>query len=120
MQIGSRVVVTHDGDDSGSGSWVCSKDRVKACPHTKKAQDYLQKLLQADPEAMAGTYEPPIIGVAESREFHHDQARRKIAYVIQGQARLNALVFPSHTCLFCPLCGQSYLVILNSTLGQHL
>lgn len=66
MQIASRVVVTHEGDDSGQGRWYCSKDKLVNCPHSKKAQKHLQELVQGDPDAVAGDYEPVVVEGRES------------------------------------------------------
>jgi len=43
--------VQHEGDDTGNGSWTCSRDGPTNCTHVKRARDYLQKLVQEDPEA---------------------------------------------------------------------
>lgn len=52
-QTGSRVIVTHQGDDLGMGSWHCSKDRWTACNH-------LQKVLKGDPDAVADVTPLPV------------------------------------------------------------
>ena len=45
----SRVIVTHVGQDSGSGTWRCSKDSPSNCLHITTACDFLRKIIQADP-----------------------------------------------------------------------
>jgi hypothetical protein len=46
----NRTVVSYNGDDTGSGKWVCQKDRGH-CGHIKLAHNGLQKLVQANPVA---------------------------------------------------------------------
>lgn len=69
-QTGSRVIVTHQGDDLGMGSWHCSKDKWTACNHSKKAQDYLQKVLKGDPDAVADVTPLPV-EAREPREYRY-------------------------------------------------
>lgn len=47
----SRAFVTHNGQDSGSGVWSCSKDPTSNCSHITTARHFLQKLIQVDPTA---------------------------------------------------------------------
>lgn len=51
MALGNRQIVRHEGNDSGQGRWSCSKHKEAACGHISVAQDFLQQLLQIDPEA---------------------------------------------------------------------
>lgn len=46
-QLSSHVVVLFDGDDNGTGSWVCMKDRESTCEHVLLAQGELQDILEA-------------------------------------------------------------------------
>ncbi|KAK7030568.1 hypothetical protein R3P38DRAFT_3314231 [Favolaschia claudopus] len=51
--LAGRVIVTHTGEDTGIGQWVCAKDAInQGCPHIAKCRDLLQKLVQADPTAI--------------------------------------------------------------------
>jgi len=47
----SRAIVTHIGEDSGSGEWKCSKDSASNCTHITIARHFLQKVVQANPAA---------------------------------------------------------------------
>jgi hypothetical protein len=51
--VKNRVIVSYSGDDTGSGKWVCQKDRgnMSGCGHITRARHGLQKLVQADPQA---------------------------------------------------------------------
>lgn len=40
----SRVIVVQEGDDSGRGSWKCSKDPVTQCGHITKSKQHLLQL----------------------------------------------------------------------------
>jgi hypothetical protein len=51
MSAKGRVIVEHLGENSGVGTWTCSKDRGSSCGHITSARHHLQKLLHADPEA---------------------------------------------------------------------
>ncbi|KAF8880858.1 hypothetical protein BD779DRAFT_1419053, partial [Infundibulicybe gibba] len=46
--VKSRVVVRHEGDDKGMGTWSCPKDKDAnaLCGHITQARHYLQQLLQ--------------------------------------------------------------------------
>lgn len=48
-QLYSRAFVTHNGPDTGDGTWRCSKDRIPNCLHIHRAQNKLQQLLRRDP-----------------------------------------------------------------------
>jgi hypothetical protein len=52
-QLNSRSIVSHQGADTGTGTWKCSKDRMPAedCVHIKQARDQLQKLITGIPSA---------------------------------------------------------------------
>jgi hypothetical protein len=52
-QLNSRSIVSHQGSDTGTGTWKCSKDRMPAedCVHIKLARDQLQKLITGIPSA---------------------------------------------------------------------
>jgi hypothetical protein len=47
MGVKSRTFVHHEGDNSGNGVWICSKDVLGQCEHIKLARAHLQKLLKA-------------------------------------------------------------------------
>ena len=49
--VKNRAVVTYSGDDTGSGKWMCQKDRGSVCGHITKARHGLRKLVRADPDA---------------------------------------------------------------------
>jgi hypothetical protein len=56
--VKNRVIVDHQGENSGAGVWICSKDRGSTCGHVTSARHHLQKLLHVDPKARDhGTYE---------------------------------------------------------------
>ncbi|KAF8868136.1 hypothetical protein BD779DRAFT_1379917, partial [Infundibulicybe gibba] len=46
--VKSRVMVRHEGNDKGMGTWTCSKDKDAnaLCGHITQARHYLQQLLQ--------------------------------------------------------------------------
>jgi hypothetical protein len=50
--VKGRAIVHHEGEDTGAGTWACSKDVLGECAHKKSARDHLQKLLHADPVAV--------------------------------------------------------------------
>jgi hypothetical protein len=43
--------VLHLGDDNGTGTWTCAKDRGILCGHITNARHELQRLVQVDPTA---------------------------------------------------------------------
>lgn len=47
----TRAIVSHEGSNDGAGDWECSKDSKVECEHVKKARDFLQQVLNCDPEA---------------------------------------------------------------------
>jgi hypothetical protein len=49
--VKSRAIVSYTGDDTGSGKWVCQKDRGAICGHIVNARHELQKLVHVDPTA---------------------------------------------------------------------
>jgi hypothetical protein len=62
--VKSRVIVSHCGENSGSGIWSCTKDRGSSCGHITIARHHLQKLLQADPNARDhGAHESPVVQI---------------------------------------------------------
>lgn len=75
QQTGSRVIVTHQGDDLGMGTWHCTKDKWTACSHSRKAQDYLQKVLTGDPSAIAGVVPKLLVDAQEARECRSSNVR---------------------------------------------
>jgi hypothetical protein len=64
--VKSRAIVSYLGNDTGSGSWACQKDRggTTICGHITKARHGLQKLVQGDPTARDETAntETPALG----------------------------------------------------------
>ena len=48
QSLRSRVFMTHIGQDSGSGTWHCSKDPTINCPHVTAARKFLKKIIQTD------------------------------------------------------------------------
>jgi hypothetical protein len=52
--VKSRVIVSHLGDDGGTGTWTCAKDRGIHRGHITSAQNELQRLIQVDPTATDG------------------------------------------------------------------
>lgn len=51
-QIYSRAFVSHNGLNTGDGTWHCSKDRFHQCLHIHRAQNKLQQLLKRDPTVL--------------------------------------------------------------------
>ncbi len=53
MEEPKRVIVLHEGNDSGNGMWKCKSSCSKStsCVHIKSAQNQLQRWIQSDPEA---------------------------------------------------------------------
>lgn len=43
-----RAFVKYEGEDSGHGTWSCSKDRVNACSHISSAREHLSALLRVE------------------------------------------------------------------------
>ncbi|KAJ6611690.1 hypothetical protein B0H10DRAFT_1918580 [Mycena sp. CBHHK59/15] len=47
-----RVIITYTGEDTGTGSWSCSKDsNSSSCAHINQCRNMLQKLVRVDPSA---------------------------------------------------------------------
>lgn len=47
-QLGSHTIVIFHGEDTGVGSWTCTKDRESTCQHILQAQRELQDTLEMD------------------------------------------------------------------------
>lgn len=43
-----RAFVKYEGEDSGVGTWSCSKDRMNACCHITSAREQLSTLLKIE------------------------------------------------------------------------
>jgi hypothetical protein len=52
--VKSRAIVSHLGDDDGTGTWTCAKDRGIHCSHITSARHELQRLVRVDPTATDG------------------------------------------------------------------
>jgi hypothetical protein len=49
--VKSRVIMSYLGDNNGTGTWTCAKDRGIHCGHIMNARHELQRLVQIDPTA---------------------------------------------------------------------
>lgn len=118
QQTGSRVIVTHQGDNLGMGTWYCTKDKWTACSHSKKAQDYLQKVLTGDPGAVADVV-PILVDVREARKCHFCIAGRWSDDVLQVQVLLSMQTYRYHIFLASHLSGLSYR-LMRTSMPVHL
>lgn len=48
-----RAFVKYEGEDSGHGTWSCSKDRMNTCCHIASAREQLSALLNIEMNASA-------------------------------------------------------------------
>lgn len=47
-----RAFVKYEGEDTGVGTWSCSKDKVGGCSHTAAAREQLGALLKIEMNAL--------------------------------------------------------------------
>ncbi|CAK5268016.1 unnamed protein product [Mycena citricolor] len=90
--LNGRVFVEYTGDDSGSGKWICSKDRgMASCFHTGHCRNLLQQLLSADPDA-------------QDEDTQHDPSNRLDYAVVYGRRQIQV----SHSVSCLPVLPPSW------------
>lgn len=48
-----RAFIKYEGEDTGVGTWSCSKDKTSACNHIAAAREQLGALLKIEMNALA-------------------------------------------------------------------
>ena len=69
QSLRSRVIITHVGQDSGSGTWFCSKDQTVYCPHVTTARHFFQQVIRTDPAAQDTSITDMNTSLAYPRQF---------------------------------------------------